>query len=132
MKSRQSEINRNQSRQRLLRVAALITEGYDYAAACDKLGYRKDATSRAKQNFIRMGDKEITEAFRERIKLNDISIDFLCRIARGQDVGPSSRGHVDWSRQRVRRLGFVEAVGPNREWRLTDAGREFYDNMEVK
>lgn len=68
MTPRQSEINRNQSRQRLLRVAALITEGYDYAAACDKLGYRKDTTSRAKQRFIRLGDKLVCEAFRVEVK----------------------------------------------------------------
>lgn len=63
MAVRQSEINRNQSRQRVLRVAALITEGYDYTQACDKLGYRKDTTSRAKQKFIRLGDPEVCNAF---------------------------------------------------------------------
>lgn len=61
---KQHEINRNQSRLRILRVAALLTEGYDYTAACDKLGYRKDTTSRAKQKFIRQGDRLVCEAFK--------------------------------------------------------------------
>ncbi len=65
---KQHEINRNQSRQRVLRVAALITEGYDYTQACDKLGYRKDTTSRAKQKFIRLGDRLVCEAFRVEAK----------------------------------------------------------------
>lgn len=61
---KQHEINRNQSRLRILRVAALLTEGYDYTDACDKLGYRKDTTSRAKQKFIRQGDRLVCEAFK--------------------------------------------------------------------
>lgn len=126
--TRQSEINRNQSRQRVLRVAALITEGYDYTQACDKLGYRKDALSRAKKKFIRLGDEQIENAF----KLTPTSMGFFLKVARGEDVGPCSRGKIDSSRQSVRKLGLVKSVGAggNRKWVITDAGREFYEGLE--
>lgn len=126
---KQHEINRQKSRQRILNVIDKMKEGHDYSSACAALGYRKDATSRAKQNFIRMGDKYIEDAFREEFSLNDTQREFFVKVALGQDVGKSSRGRIDFARQQVRKFGLVKVLRNPRRWVLTDDGVEYYGRV---
>lgn len=64
----QHEINRQRSLERVLKVIELQEQGMTRKEACAQLGYRLDSTARAVQNFVRLGNKRVCEAFRVEVK----------------------------------------------------------------